>query len=106
MAKSGAVARASSQSPKAPTGTRKRLANWDCVRPRPVRTFRIRRARCPLPSASAVASKSSASARSEGRVISLFFTLAAPSHRNEAWQIAPPDENAGEQLLLDDPDHL
>jgi hypothetical protein len=39
-------------------------------------------------------------------VICSFFTLVAPSHRDEAGQVAPPDENAGEQILPDDPDHL
>jgi hypothetical protein len=39
-------------------------------------------------------------------MICFFFTLVAPSHRDEAGQVAPPNENASEQLLLDDPDHL
>jgi hypothetical protein len=36
----------------------------------------------------------------------LFFTLVAPSHRDEAGQFAPPDENASEQLLPNKPNHL
>jgi hypothetical protein len=36
----------------------------------------------------------------------LFFTLVAPSYRDEAGQFAPPDKNASEELLPDNPDHL
>lgn len=54
----------------------------------------------------AVTSKSSASAGSAGSAICFFFTLVAPSHRDEAGQVAPPDENAGKQLLPDEPDRL
>jgi len=82
MAKSGAVTLACSQSRRVPTGTRKRLANSDCDRPRPVLVLRIRRARWPRSSASAVTPKSSASAGSAGSVIRSFFTLVAPSHRD------------------------
>src|SRR6185312_4946423 len=106
MAKSGAVARACSQSRSVPTGTRKRLANSDCDSPSPVLVLRIRRARWPRSSASAVTSKSSASVRSAGSVICFFFTLVAPSHRDKARQAAPPHENAGEPLLPNEPDHL
>jgi hypothetical protein len=48
MAKSGAVARACSQSRSVPTGIRERRANSDCDRPRPVLVWRIRRALAPL----------------------------------------------------------
>src|SRR5690554_4590966 len=106
MAKSGAVARACSQSRKVPTGTRKRLAKSACDRPSPVLVLRIRRARWPLSIASAVTSKSSASAGSACSVICSFLTLVAPSHRYETGQIAPPDENAGKQPLPDNSDHL
>jgi hypothetical protein len=39
-------------------------------------------------------------------LICFFFTLVAPSHRDETGQIVPPDEDAGEQPFPDEADHL
>lgn len=39
-------------------------------------------------------------------MICSFFTFIAPSHGNEAGQIAPPNEHAGKQLLVNETYHL
>ena len=43
---------------------------------------------------------------SAGSTIDFFFTVIAPSDRNEPRQPVPPDEDAREQLSVDKADHL
>src|SRR5690606_25696410 len=102
----GAMTRACSQSRNVPTGTRKRRANSACDSPSLVRVIRISRARRPRSSPPAVTSRSSGSVGSAGITIRPFFTLVAPSDRDEARRLTTSDKDGGEELAFYHPNHL